>query len=322
MKELVIVTGGSGFIGTNLINRLLSLGYKVINLDIKKPKNKDHNNIYQCLDITNKKNVKNFLKNWKPDYLIHLAARTDLLGKSIAEYEINYKGVENICVGASNTQSLKKILFASSMLVCKVGHIPVMDSEYSADTPYGKSKVEGELIVKKYAKKLPIHFVFRPTSIWGPWFQSPYRDFFDILLAGRYVKIGSRSCTKTYGYVENSVNQIISLMECCFETESEIPIYIGDKEPLNVDNWADQITATAGLRKPPTMPYIAIKMGGFLGDLLSKLNIKFPLTSFRIKNMTTNNIILKMPIEQINKYPVISIEEGILSTLDWMNSAD
>ena len=38
--------------------------------------------------------------------------------------------------------------------------------------------------------------------------------------------------------------------------------------------------------------------------------------------MTTNNIILKMPIEQINKYPVISIEEGILSTLDWMNSAD
>lgn len=321
INKLVIVTGGSGFIGINLSLRLLDLGYKVINLDIKKPKNKILNKYFIFCDITNLNDLKNIIENYKPDYLVNLAARTDLKGKHIKEYAVNTVGTENICISSINSQSIKKVLFASTMLVCKVGHIPLNNQEYSADTIYGKSKVKGELVVKKYSDKLPAHFIFRPTSIWGPWFQKPYRDFFDLLLAGRYFKIGKFSCTKTFGYIENSVNQIISLMEYEKEIEINTPIYIGDCVPINIDKWADQIANIAGIRKPISIPFFFIMLGGFFGDILNLFKINFPLNSFRVKNMTTNNIIPSVLMKELTKYPKISVEDGIKSTLRWINNS-
>ena len=322
MNKLVLVIGGSGFIGTNLSIRLLELGYQVINLDLKKPKSKFLKKTYIFCDITNLTDLNSIIENYKPHYLVNLAARTDLNGNNISDYKVNTLGVENICISLMNNTSIKKALFASTMLVSRVGHIPLCNNEYSADTFYGKSKVEGELIVKKYSDSLPAHYIFRPTSIWGPWFQKPYRDFFDLLLAGRYFKIGKSSSTKTFGYVENSVNQIISLMECEKEIQKDILIYIGDSVPLNIDAWADQITKIAGLRKPIKIPFLLIWIGGVFGDFLKLFKINFPLNLFRIKNMTTDNIIPNTPIIELTKYPSINIEDGIKSTLKWIKNSD
>jgi len=322
MSRLVIVTGGSGFIGINLITRLLKLGYKVVNLDIKKPRKKSQEKNHLYIDITNFEKLNCIIENYKPDYLIHLAARTDLKSNNISEYKVNTVSVKNICVALSNNKIIKKILFASTMLVCKAGHIPLTDSEYSATTAYGLSKVEAEKIVKKYSKDLPSHYIFRPTSIWGPWFQKPYRDFFDLLLSGKYFKIGPLSSTKTFGYVENSVNQIISLMESEIKINEGLPIYIGDNIPLNLDEWADQIASIANCRKPFKIPFFILRIGAIIGDFLSLLRIKFPLSSFRLKNMTTNNIIPNLPNKQLKKYPVIDVNTGIKATLKWIKNED
>ena len=322
MSKLVIVTGGSGFIGINLITRLLKLGYKVLNLDIKKPRKKSQEKNHLYIDITNLEKLNYTIEHYKPDYLINLAARTDLKSNNISEYKVNTVGVENICIALSKNKIIKKILFASTMLVCKVGHIPLTDFEYSATTAYGLSKVEAEKIIKKYSKDLPTHHIFRPTSIWGPWFQKPYRDFFDLLLSGRYFKIGLRSSTKTFGYVENSINQIISLMESETKIEEGLPIYLGDNIPLNLDEWADQIASIANCRKPIKIPFFILRLVALIGDFLGLLGIRFPLSSFRLRNMTTNNIIPNLPNEQLKKYPVIDVNTGIKATLKWIENED
>tara|TARA_B100000787_G_scaffold169064_2_gene159223 strand:- start:48 stop:1019 length:972 start_codon:yes stop_codon:yes gene_type:complete len=323
MTKRVLVTGGSGFIGTNLIERLVKLGYYVVNVDIKPPKNTKYLTNYYFLDITDQVALCEFICDLKPQYLIHLAARTDLLGKTREDYKVNIGGVENICIAASQCPSLKRILFASSMLVCRAGYIPRDGYDYSATTAYGHSKVDGENIVRRYEKKLPSNIIFRPTSIWGPWFDVPYKTFFDIVLSRRYFKIGAKSCTKTYGYIENAVNQIISLLISEDDFDDKNLNYIGDRIPVNVDDWAALISSVAGLHKPYSVPFPLIVLGGLFGDLLTLLGVTFPLTSFRVKNMTTDNILSEFTVVNSFQSEEIEIKEGVKKTLKWLKiSAD
>lgn len=320
MEELVVVTGGSGFIGLNLVARLIELDYQVINIDIKPPKNIKFLNNYHFLDINDQTALSKFIGECKPKYLIHLAARTDLLGNNREDYAVNIGGVENVCIAAAQSTSLERVLFASSMLVCSAGHFPSRGDEYSATTAYGQSKVDGENIVRQYEDHLPSNIIFRPTSIWGPWFNAPYKTFFDIVLSRRYFNIGARSCTKTYGYVGNAVNQIISLLVAEEEFDNMSLLYIGDRTPVNVDEWAGLISSLAGLPKPYSVPFPLFVLGGFFGDLLSLLHINFPLTSFRVKNMTTDNILSDLTVGSKYSTDEIGLEEGIKVTLQWIEN--
>ena len=76
-----IVTGGSGFIGTNVIALLLSKNYDILNIDIREPQNKDHFNYWIDCNICNYDKLRKLILDYDPDYIIHLAARTILLAK-------------------------------------------------------------------------------------------------------------------------------------------------------------------------------------------------------------------------------------------------
>jgi len=318
MTQKVLVTGGSGFIGTNLGERLIALGYEFINVDIRPPKSSNYLKNYHFVDVTDFAAVSKFIADCEPQFLIHLAARTDLLGDVSEDYLVNTDGVENICTAISQCPSIKRALFASSMLVCRAGHIPEKVDEFSANTAYGLSKVEGEKIVRKFEEMMPSAVIFRPTSIWGPWFDAPYKTFFEIVLSRRYFRIGSSSSTKTYGYVENAVNQILSLMVSQDQLSSQTLNYIGDAEPVNIDEWADLISSAAGLSRPLLVPKILIVLGGVAGDLLARFGVNFPLTSFRVKNMTTDNILSKYIVKNRFESEKISFIEGIKRTLNWL----
>jgi nucleoside-diphosphate-sugar epimerase len=97
------------------------------------------------------------------------------------------------------------------MLVSKVGYQPKHDYDYNPSTIYGESKVITEELIR--VNSLPYEWaILRPTSIWGPWFGEPYRNFFDMMISKKYFHIGDRGCTKTYGFVENAVYQIDSIL--------------------------------------------------------------------------------------------------------------
>ena len=97
---------------------------------------------------------------------------------------------------------LKKIIITSSMLVCKGGYQPLNQVDYKPNTIYGESKVITEKIVWDNLPNCD-WAIIRPTSIWGPWFSVPYRNFFEMIISKKYFHIGDEACTKTYGYVGN-----------------------------------------------------------------------------------------------------------------------
>ena len=314
--DKILVTGGSGFIGTNLINRLVN-NYSVFNLDKHTPANTKLISHWKEIDILDYINLEKEIINFDPDYIIHLAAVTDLNGRNNEYYNANVEGTENIIKICGKLKKLKKVIFTSSMYVCKPGYIPKTYNDYKPHTLYGESKVKGELLVKNITNPVLKWVIIRPTSIWGPWFGIPYIDFFNIVYQGKYFDFG-RTCSKTYGYVENIVFQIEKILisdNANFKT-----LYLGDNPPIQISQWANEISQEFRKRKIKKIPFLVIKTASILGDMLSKLSIRFPISSFRLSNMTTNNI---LPLDEIyeiaNDLPVTR-SEGTRQTIDWLIS--
>lgn len=317
-KKKIIITGGSGFIGTNVIQYFLDK-YEIINIDNTKPKEKLHEIFWNDVDITDYKRLRKVILDFNPDYIIHLAARTDLDGSSIADYEANTIGVTNIMKAAKELKTLKKIIITSSMLVCKPGYIPKNQIDYAPTTVYGESKVETENITWKLAQELKCDWcIIRPSSIWGEYFGIPYRNFFDMVLSKKYFHIGHKGCTKTYGYVGNAVYEIEQLLfHETYENNNKV-FYIGDYIPTNIEEWADEISLQAFGKKIFHMPYFIIKCAALFGDFISIFKIHFPMTSFRLKNMTTNNIVPLENTEFIAPNLPYNRINAIHRTLEWL----
>lgn len=320
MKKKILITGGSGFIGINAINNFIDKNYEVVNVDIVPPKILNHVEYWRNIDIRDYKTLLTEVQNFLPDYILHLAARTDLDGKNIDEYNSNTLGTQNIVNICNEIETIKRVVFTSSMLVNSVGSSPSSLSEYNPDTSYGESKVEMERII--IDSKLKTEWaIIRPTSIWGPWFGEPYSNFFYFVIKGMFVHPGNKACTKTYGYIDNSVFQISALLLTASRKLINGRIfYIGDKPPINISNWADEISMQNNSTKNIKVYFFVFKVAALIGDLLKLVNFKFPITSFRLKNMTTDNI---LPLDDL--YNVVGDTpctrlQGTKNTLEWMKN--
>lgn len=311
----ILITGGSGFIGTNIIESLKK-DFELLNIDIKEPKIINHKKFWKKIDICNYDSFKKAVITFNPDYILHLAARTDLNGHKTSDYQANISGVKNLMNIIKGLTNLKKIVITSSMLVCHGGYYPDNQFDYSPTTTYGESKVETEKIV--WSNKPACDWaILRPTSIWGEWFDIPYKNFFNLIINKKYFHIGNKSCTKTYGYIGNSVYQIEQILFSKTNDEKEKVFFIGDNPPTNIETWSNEISAELGI-KIIRVPFLMIKYVAKIGDLLKIFRIEFPMTSFRLHNMTTNNIIDLSNTYHIAPDPPYCRIEGIRRTLEWM----
>lgn len=318
MNKKILITGASGFIGTNLLEYYLGLGWEVLNLDICAPRNPKHSAYWRKVDLLDLAILTEVVEDFAPDYLVHLAARTDLEEKgNILGYDANIQGVKNLIIAANATPNISRIIFSSSMLVCKFGNIPRNSTDYSPDTLYGFSKVESE----KHIRSANINtewLIVRPTSIWGPWFAEPYLSFFKFVRSGLFFKPGKRAGIATFGYVGNAVYQIHCLLCTPNEKVEHKTFYIGDSDPYDLSVWADKIAAFYG-RKVIYCPYLLLKCAAVLGDFLQLIKIPFPLNSFRLGNMTTNNILDTSATQAVASRPPYSLNEGIKETVEWIS---
>ena len=316
----ILITGGSGFIGTNLIETLRKTDAEILSIDMVEPKLKEHRTVWKQVDIREKDALMTTVKDFQPEYVIHLAARTDLNGKTLQDYDANMQGVTNLLDALEQVKDLKRVVFASSMYVCEPGYMPKDFEDYAPHTLYGESKVETERRIKERNPEYTWSII-RPTSIWGPWFGEPYNRFFHIVLNHMYFHMGKRACRKTYGYVDNAICQILSILKADKEMVHRKVFYLGDYEPYDITEWANEIAKEAGIWIP-RIPYWCFKCAGWFGDLLKKFGMAFPMTSFRLHNMTTDNVHNLEPIKSIAPNLPVSRIEGTKRTLDWINNVE
>jgi GlcNAc-P-P-Und epimerase len=313
----LLVTGGSGFIGTNVIEFYRPKGVVILNLDNENPRNPDHLSLWKKTDLLDRVALEKNIIDFNPTHVLHLAAITDFSGRTLIDYQANIQGVKNLIDALNRCEQIMCVIFASSMLVNRQGYQPYGYDDYNPATVYGTSKVMAEKMIKEGDMKFN-WLIIRPASIWGPWFGNPYKEFFDRVKRGTFFKFNGKLASKTFGFVYNSVWQIDRLLFWHDNSLNRRTFYIGDHPPLNINNWADEIALQLNVRLR-TIPFFLLAAGGLLGDILLRIGIKFPLQSFRVRNMTTDNDIeLLQETLKLMPEPPYDLKEGIKITLRWM----
>jgi nucleoside-diphosphate-sugar epimerase len=316
MNTKILVTGASGFIGTNLLEDLLDKEYEILNIDLNTPKISEHKDVWNNVDVTQYEPFKKAVVDFQPDYIVHLAARTDLDGKTLEDYAANVIGVKNLMRIVQKLPDLKKVIIASSKFVTKNGYKIKNQYDYCPHTKYGESKVETETYVWDNQPKCD-WCIIRPTSIWGPWFGVPYRDFFDMVMKRMYFHIGDIKCHKTYGYIGNAIYQIEQLLFTETPDKENKVFYIGDEPAYEINEWADEIATELGF-KVFTMPVWFVKCLAKFGDFLGLLGVRFPMQSFRFGNMVndgTNDMTNTYKIAPEMPYTRL---DGTRATIEWI----
>jgi nucleoside-diphosphate-sugar epimerase len=131
----ILITGGSGFIGTNYIELLLKTGQmEFINLDIRPPRNAAHRDFWKECDLPDASRLKKIITDFSPTHVVHLAAKTGLDEKKLSDFTANMEGVENMLLALKKTPSIERVIFTSSLLVCKMGYVPKHDTDYQPTT--------------------------------------------------------------------------------------------------------------------------------------------------------------------------------------------
>ena len=313
----ILVTGGSGFIGSNLVDYLTEKAHDVLNYDTKSPRNQASIKNWIKGDILNKKELLKCFKDFQPDYVIHLAARTDLNeSKNLNGYNANIEGVQNVVDVVNSFPTIKRTIYASSRMVCRIDYIPVSFNDFCPPNLYGESKVIGEKIVNKTAQG--DYVIVRPTSIWGPYFDIPYRTFFDTVRKKMFFLPKGHNPEKSFGFVGNTVFQIEKML---FAPKSNLVqhYYLTDYPALKLKKWADLVASAFEVKPTREIPMVYLKMIAKIGDILQKAGVKNPpLTTFRLNNLIANMVYDTSDLQKLCGNLPHQLEEGVHITTLWM----
>ena len=320
----VIITGGSGFVGTNLVEYFSQRGWETRNFDKAHPRNPDHLCYWTNVDILDKKRLIDETQKFQPTVFLHFAARTDLNESlNLAGYATNIEGVGNVIEAIRSTHSIQRALFASSQLVCALGYRPHNEYDYRPSTLYGQSKVLTEKIIRAAENMAAVWTVLRPTSLWGPWFDVPYKNFFTAIARNLYVHPGSIRTLKQWGFVGNSVFQVHRLIEAPAEEVHKKTFYLADYEPVELRDFANKVQVALGAKPVRTVPVKLLKTAALLGDIGKKIGWATPpLTTFRYYNMITMETQDLSPMRAVTGPLPYSIDQGIDMTVRWLRQHD
>lgn len=217
----ILVTGGSGFIGTNLIKALQNEGHVVVSFALEENPNIEVETIIG--DIT--KSNFDFVRDEKPEVIFHLAALSNHQMTTDRNYaiEVNVRPLEKL-LSVSSSSALKKFIFMSTSTVYDDNNqIPIKeDGKLNPQkNNYIYTKVEGEKIVESFRQKGLKALTYRLANTFGPyqpWQKFPTlvpQIFAQAILEG-HIHTLNRSSVRDWIYIEDAVGALIAGMKSDF----------------------------------------------------------------------------------------------------------
>jgi len=326
----ILITGGTGFIGSNLLeklslsdqNRLFCLVRNTSNTDNLKKLNV---NIFEG-DLCDKDSLKDIPQNI--DVVCHLAAEADYSTVSHKAYiemvNKNVSATKNLFLAVINKNpNLKKFIHFSSLASMGFQRNRYVDNqtEPSPFTFYGKMKLETEIIIRQLCQKHKTSLVIlRPSLVYG---QNDYNS--DFLQS---VKLINKGIFPVFGKGNNIMSPLIhvdDLVEICIrfmESEKEGTYICANNEQFTVNYYVET------LRKVLDKKRGSIKIPVFLGLIgiypLEKtfklINKPSPLTRKRIIDLSVDRNFKNIHKEldkTIGYHPIINLKMGASLAINW-----
>ncbi|HMP82904.1 MAG TPA: GDP-mannose 4,6-dehydratase [Verrucomicrobiota bacterium] len=263
----ILVTGGAGFIGSHLVDRLLAEGHNVTaldNFDPFYPATIKEANIAAQLrhssyhlvraDIRDTEILKTQL-NADFDIIVHLAAKAGVrpsIEDPVGYQQVNVAGTQNLLEFARE-RGIKRFVFASSSSVYGVNpDVPWGESEAGLRpiSPYAATKVAGELLGHVYSHLYGIRFIgLRFFTVYGPR-QRPdlaIHKFSKLILAGNPLPFfGDGNTSRDYTFVADIVDGIRAAMD--YNASNYELFNLGGDHPVTLNELVASIEDALGLK--------------------------------------------------------------------------
>ena len=314
----LLVTGASGFIGTNFVDFYESMGCELLNLDIHAPLKKEHEVYWWKGDIMDPEFLSLAFSEFQPTHVVHMAARAECDENTTVEegYAVNTVGTENVLNAIKKTPTIERVIIVSTQYVAGPGRLPKNDEDYFPHTVYGQSKVITEELTRKAGLKCAWTLV-RPTNIWGPWHMRYRREAWLVIKRGLYLHPGGKPVIRSYGYVGNIVWQMNRIFELPTDQVDGEVFYMGDR-PIDIYEWVNGFSMQLRGKTALRAPRILLCSIGIFGDLVARLGKNFPLTGPRYRNMISDYLTPMDKTFDILVDPPFNLEEGVEQSKDWL----
>jgi nucleoside-diphosphate-sugar epimerase len=249
------------------------------------------------------------LRSDRPGAIIHLAAETRLGGKD-EDFAGNISQARHLLDLCESLQ-IPRILLASTMLVHPLGTQERGETPGMPTTPYGRSKAAMEALIRAHSYKR--WSIVRPTTIWGPWHVRLAQEFITRVGRGWYVH-PNVACRRSYGYVGNVCHQIMTI---CRSAAAIGKCYFVGDPAIELAAYVDAFSQRLRARPARRVPYRLLATAALVGDGLRAMRIPFPLSSYRLGNMTRDNIIDMSETVALAGPGPFGLEQGADLTVDW-----
>jgi 3beta-hydroxy-Delta5-steroid dehydrogenase / steroid Delta-isomerase len=260
----VLVTGGSGFVGANLVAELLARGHEVRSFDRAPSPLPDHPALHVIEgDICDKDTVATAVDGI--DTVIHTAAIIDLMGgRSVTDeyrqrsFAVNVGGTENLVVAAQSAGVKRFVYTASNSVVMGGKRISGGDETLPYTERFNDLYTETKVAAERFVLSQNgfggmLTCSIRPSGIWGRGDQTMFRKLFDSVLAGHVkVLVGSKHAKLDNSYVHNLIHGFILAGEHLVPGGSAPgqAYFINDGEPINMFEFSRPVVEACGQRWP------------------------------------------------------------------------
>lgn len=259
----ILVTGSAGFIGSNLVNKLIEDGHTVFGIDDMsggKLENIHNNCIHTRLDLRKKAEARRLIERISPEVIYHLAANAAENKSQFSPCDITERNVNtmlNVLTPAIRSGSLKRFVFTSSIAVYGALQTPFKESDDpKPEDIYGVSKLACERIIEILSRVHGFSYVIvRPHNVYGPRqnMADPYRNvvaiFMNKLLKNQpYYIYGDGNQKRCFTYIDDVVH---ALCHCLITKMPNMTYNVGSDTVYTVNELSEIIQRVSGIVIPP-----------------------------------------------------------------------
>jgi len=298
-KKIVLVTGGTGFIGQRLVKRMLSNGYKVRLLSrsrVSRTDNTDDQLEYIEGDIASEHDVNNACKG--VDVVYHLAAA--MQGSWGDHQRITIDGTKNIN-DACNKNKVKQLIYISTLNVYDASsykkNITISEGFPYENNPlmrgnYSHAKLMAEKYLIEYPPKGLSISIIRPGLVYG----NPERPFpLDVgkkLFNKLFIIPGMGNKKIPFVYVENLIDAILNVDLGKIDINSEIKIYnVVDKDPITARQYLKEYSTISNhFFFKIYIPFFLILSAGKVVDTLNSFRNKKSYNYYKVKLLMNESL--------------------------------
>jgi nucleoside-diphosphate-sugar epimerase len=243
----VLVTGASGFLGTAVCSGLREHGHTVSALARRSGSAPDGVEELRG-DLTDGEGLRTALAAARPEAVVHLAAEIASQRSEEKIREVNVHGTARLIEACAEVDS-PRFVFASTVVTGEAGgELLTEESELPVQTPYGRSKQEGERLLRESG--LP-SVVLRPGHVYGPggWYQDEFVR--RLRQPGRFAVIGSGDNWWDVVHVDDVAAAFVTALE---QAPPGALYHVADDDPITLYDFVALTAEALGVGRPRRIP--------------------------------------------------------------------